>query len=228
MRGRWWVFLRTYGDNIGLELGLRIQEGIPPCVRGVVQEWAKLFPDDGIPPHTRGYSLCFIRLGPLGHVVPVHTGVFPKPRPSGTGSHPLSPCTREYSPERDHRGNPRIVVPVHAGVFRRRRVPCVRSRCCRHTCGGIPKVYKKVQMRGDQPPYARGYSSDPAPPFPHRDVVPVYTGVFPDRRPKARQRRCCPRERGGIPAVIRDISALVTAIPVHGDIPSSGNSFAHS
>ena len=45
---------RVYGDNAARIDSWAPNAGIPPCVRGVVQEWAKLFPDDGIPPRTRG------------------------------------------------------------------------------------------------------------------------------------------------------------------------------
>ena len=64
--------------------------GISPHIRGVVQEWVKLFPDDGIPPRTRG----LLETGKIGGRV---LGIPPRIRGSYQELGGLSPG-RRYTP----------------------------------------------------------------------------------------------------------------------------------
>ena len=91
------------------------------------------------------------------------------------------------------------VTPAPAGVFLTfGQVPSVCESCPRAR-GGIPSTRVPDFTCLKLSPYTRGYSRPPLEEPSLFVVVPVHTGVFPNRRRCAGLRFSCPRTYGGIP-----------------------------
>ena len=149
-------------------------------------------------PYTRGYSLGPHQPLQSTAVVPVHTGVFRKPRACLVA---VDRCPRT------HGGIPWRINPAGPTSY------CPREH------GGIPLVVHCHYQAVSLSPCTRGYSvrSDlhPRPEV----VVPVRTGVFRTQDAPAPLFPGCPRVHEGIPALSALHRPKPTLYRTRGDIP---------
>ncbi len=110
------------------------------------------------------------------------------------------------------------VVPAHAGVLRPIRTPRCLPGSCPRARGGAPHSRRIRTIFLALSPRTRGCSFVVVSVHKVCAVVPAHAGVLRSRRPRRPRPPCCPRARGGAPAVASAVAAFATVVPAHAGV----------